>query len=235
MSDQNLLISVKRNEEYKYLSVTSMISVTFLICAMVFTYRIIEFGPFLTPGGVIPFAATYLVAALITEVYGYKHARKIIFGNFVCIFIFNITVSFLLKLPTPSGINYSAYNQIFNSALYVMIIYSIGFFFGDYINAFCIAKWRNFLKGKYFFIRLIGASIIGQCSFSIIVIPALYLHTLSPNRLIQQFCTTILAKLLVILILSFPFSVIAKLLMRYENIDSESPKVIFNPFTMNQT
>src|SRR3990167_11210507 len=101
-------ILINKNYGHKYLSILSMVSITFLIAAMIFTYRIIEIGPFLTPGGVIPFAVTYLIAGIITEIYGYENARKIIFGNFLCIFVFNLSVWFLLKLPTPFGSNYQS-------------------------------------------------------------------------------------------------------------------------------
>lgn len=228
-------IIVNKNYGQKYLPILSMISITFLISAMIFTYRIIEIGPFLTPGGVVPFAITYLIAGMITEIYGYENARKVIFGNFLCIFIFNLTVSFLLKLPTPSGSNYQSYTSIFDRAIYIMTVYSTGFFFGDLVNALCISKWHRLLKGKYFFIRLMGASLIGQFVFSIIVIPSLYFTTLPLDKLFQQFYMTILAKLLVILLFSYPGSIITKILSVLEGVSREKPTVIFNPFSIRNS
>lgn len=231
--NNNRNIIINKNYENKFFPVLSMISITLLISAMIFTYRIIEIGPFLTPGGVIPFALTYLIAGIITETYGYENARKMIFGNFICIFIFNFTVSLLLKLPISGASDYAYYNKIFDNALYIMLIYSLGFFFGDLINAFFISKWSRLLKGRFFFFRLIGASLIGQITFSTIVIPALYITQLPPNRLFQQFLTTITSKLLIIIIFSYPSIFITKILKRIEQIDPEEPKVAFNPFFLN--
>lgn len=231
MSEDSIKILDNEQIEYKFLSVISMVSACFLMIAMIFTYRIIEFGPFLTPGGVIPFAITYLIAAMITEVYGYKNAKKTIYGNFVCIFIFNITINLLLKIPVPPNlVSNESFSIVFDHALLVMVVYSTGFLFGDLVNAHFVSKWKILLKGRYFLIRLIGASIIGQVSFSLIVIPSLYLNVLSPDKLCRQFITTIAAKVLVIVILSYPSSIIVNILRRTECIPTNKPKVLFNPF-----
>lgn len=225
-------IQMKNNSECNYLPILSMVSVSLLIAAMIFTYRMIEVGPFLTPGGVIPFAATYVMAGVIAEIYGYANAKKIIWGNFLCIFIFNITINYLLKIPTPSySVNNASYNIIFNHSLYIMIMYSIGFLVGDRINAFCISKWRILTKGKYFIIRLFGSSIIGQISFSIVVIPMLYGAEFDAFTFIRQFTTTILAKMIVIAFLSYPSFILVKFLKRVEKINLNESQVIFNPFS----
>ncbi len=72
----NSSIIINKNYGNKFFPILPMISITLLISAMIFTYRILEIGPFLTPGGVIPFAVTYLIAGIITETYGYENARK---------------------------------------------------------------------------------------------------------------------------------------------------------------
>jgi uncharacterized integral membrane protein (TIGR00697 family) len=226
----NLIKNVS-NLGYKFLSCISMISVTLLITAMIFTYRSIEIGPFLTPGGIIPFATTYVIAAMVCEVYGYNNAKKLIFGNFACIFIFNITIVLLLKLPSPTKSVYdSAYELIFNKSIYTMIMYSVGFLVGDLVNAFCISKWNILTKGKHFISRLIGASAIGQIFFSIIVIPMLYGSDSNSSIFLRQFVTTVLAKILIIVILSYPIKIIKRILMKVENINPNEQRTIFNPF-----
>ncbi|QDQ40478.1 queuosine precursor transporter [Legionella geestiana] len=215
----------------KYLPILSMLSVTLLLSALIFTYRIIELGPFLTPGGVVPFSLTYLMAAIITETYGYKNARKIIFGNFICIFIFSLTVSLLLKFPAPElSADSDAYMLIFNQAIYVTVVYSLGFLFSDLINALCVSKWKGLLKGRFFCFRVIGASIIAQASFSLIVIPSLYINSVSPERLLQQFLTTIIAKVLIILACSYPGLIAVRLLKKMEGYTEKKPEVVFNPY-----
>lgn len=88
--NNSIQISINKTGGCRYLPIIAMISISFLITAMIFTYHIIEFGPFLTPEGVVPFAITYIIAAIVTETYGYKQAKIIIFGNFICIFVFNM-------------------------------------------------------------------------------------------------------------------------------------------------
>lgn len=225
----NMDLMYNNQTDYKLLSIISMVSVTLLIVAMVFTYRPIEFFCFLTPGGVIPFAATYVIAGgIVTEIYGYNNGRRLIFGNFICIFIFNITIFLILKIPSLSHAVYNnAYQMIFNNSITTMLLYSFGFLFGDLINAFCISKWGILTKGKYFITRLIGSSSIGQIFFSIVVIPILY-NSSSAGTFFRQFTTTILAKIIIIILLSYPARLLKKIIVHIEKI--ENSKIIFNPF-----
>lgn len=208
-----------------------MISVSLLIVAMILTYRPIEMGMFLTPGGVIPFSSTYVIAGIVSEVYSFRNAKRLIIGNFICIFVFNITMTLMLKIPTPNIANNEFYTAIFNNSLYTMLMYSFGFLLGDLINAFCISKWSILTNGKYFITRLIGASVIGQIFFSIVVIPMLYATNSDLHIFFRQFTTTILAKVLIIIILSYPGKIVKKLLIRAENINKSEQRIIFNPFS----
>lgn len=87
------------------------------------------------------------------------------------------------------------------------------------------------MKGKYFIYRLIGSSIIGQIAFSIIVIPMLYSSQSNGSIMFRQFTTTILAKMLMIIILSYPSLIFKKILKHVEIKKPEETEILFNPFS----
>jgi uncharacterized PurR-regulated membrane protein YhhQ (DUF165 family) len=68
--------------QYKYLTFMAMLSITMMIISMMFTYRVIQLGPFMAPGGVFIFALTYTVADIITEVYGLRMVTQVILSTF---------------------------------------------------------------------------------------------------------------------------------------------------------
>lgn len=218
-------------KNFKYLTRISMISISILTAAMAFTYHIIKLGNFLAPGGVIAFSITYVLAAIVAEVYGYKNARNFVFSNFICIAVFNLTTTFLLHLPVPQGENYhSAYNVVFGHSFLIMFVYCSGFFVGDLVNTFAISKLKFLTNGRYFIARIIGSSSIGHIVFSIIAIPLLYAKTSDVSAVLYQFFTTVLIKVCIISILAFPSKIIVSFLKRNENVKQYEQEVFYNPF-----
>lgn len=216
-------------KNFKYLMIISMVSVSLLNIAMLFTYRLIEIGPLLMPGGVLIFPLTYIFADIITEVYGYKNAKILIWGNFICILVFNLTAKMLLYLPVSSYVAYeNSYHLIFRHSLAIVLGYSIGFACGDFFNAYAVSKLGIFLRGKYFVGRSIVSSAVGQIIFSVIVSSLIYSSQLSSFLLFKQFLSTIAVKILIIMLFAYPSALIVFILREIEEIDAPEYSPAFN-------
>jgi uncharacterized integral membrane protein (TIGR00697 family) len=197
-----------------------MIAITMMIIAMLFTYRIIKVGPFMTPGAVFIFAMTYTVADIITEIYGFNLAKQVIWSTFFCIIFFNLTCFFLIRLPVPSGSNYEqAYNLIFSHGISLMLGFAISFVLSDLINAFAINHWRALLKGKYFWLRSIGSSAVGETLFGIIAAALMYSHYMSFGVFVRVIASTWCFKIITSILMAYPATVVVELLKKAENIN----------------
>lgn len=206
--------------DFKYLIIISMISVSLLNIAMLFTYRLIEIGPFLVPGGVIVFPLTYVFADIVAEVYGYKNARLLIWGNFICILVFNITARALLHLPASSYVPYDgSYHLMFEHSLLIVFGYSMGFACGDFLNAYAISKLGAYWSGRYFVFRSIASSVVGQIVFSVIVSLLIYSSQLEGLALARQFLSTIFMKIIIITIFAYPSYILVLIIRRMEKLD----------------
>jgi queuosine precursor transporter len=217
--------------QFKYLIILAMVSVSLLNLAMLFTYRLIEIGPFLVPGGVIVFSLTYIFADIVAEVYGYKNAKLLIWGNFICILVFNLMAQILLHLPASSRVvSESAYQMLFSHSFSIIIGYSLGFAVGDFLNAAIVSKLGILARGRFFAFRSIASSAIGQIIFSVVVSSTIYTSQLSNTMLFRQFLSTICAKLIIIMLLAYPSSIVVYMLRKFEGIDVSINSFSFNPF-----
>jgi len=196
-----------------------MLSVSFLCLAMILTYRVISFGFFLAPGGVLVFPLTYIFADIVAETYGYRNAKLLILGNYFCIVAFNIVGYLLIQLPVPPNVLYEEiFDYLFAHAFTVTFAYGLGFLFGDLINAYVISKWQTLVKGKYFVMRSVGSSIIGLIIFNVVASITIYSSQLSLGQLARQFLTTITIKAVVIILLAYPAYLVVILLRKSEKL-----------------
>lgn len=207
--------------QYKYLTFMAMLSITMMIISMMFTYRVIQLGPFMAPGGVFIFALTYTVADIITEVYGLRMVTQVILSTFFCIIAFNLLCYYLIQLPVPPNAPYlDAYNVVFSHNINLLFGFGISFFISDYVNARAINKWKILFQGRYFWLRSIGSSAIGETLFGIFAAFLMYTHMLSLGDLAKVISSTWCIKIAISILASYPATVIVELLKKSEGIKS---------------
>lgn len=209
-----------QNTQYKYFTLMAMITVTMMIISMLFTYRVIQLGPFMAPGGVFVFALSYTVADIITEVYGFKMIKQVILSTLFCIVFFNITCLLLIKLPVPTDTSYAdAYNFVFSHNMNLLFGFSISFIISDFVNAYAINRWRILFQGKYFWLRSIGSSAIGETLFGIFAAALMYSNILSFIDFIKVVASTWAIKMCISIFASYPATIIVELLLKLEGIN----------------
>lgn len=197
-----------------------MMLITMMIIAMLFTYRIIQLGPFSTPGGVFIFALTYTVADIITEVYGFLMVRQVIISTFFCIIFFNLICLVLIMLPVPANTNYEqAYNLVFSHNFNLLIGFSVSFAFSDFLNAYALNRWRILLQGRYFWLRSIGSSAIGETLFGILAAGLMYSSIMSFSAFFKVMLSTWILKMFIAIIAAYPAALIVELLKKTEGFD----------------
>jgi queuosine precursor transporter len=147
-----------------YYTPLAMLFVTFLLVANIVAAKPISVGPFLQPVSVIVYPLTYIFAVLITEVYGYAHAKKVIwmamFCNIVVALFFQAAI-FLPALPFWED-SQCYFSTILGSLTRVIMASLVSFAIGEFINAFIIAKMKVYFQGKKFWLRAISAMTLSE-------------------------------------------------------------------------
>lgn len=147
----------------KYYDIILASFVAFLLISNIGAVKLISFGSIITDGGAILFPLTYIFGDVLTEVYGYKYARRAIWTAFVIMAIASITFLLVGSAPAaPDWPNQTSWDNILGFVPRIVIASLAAFLVGQFLNSFVLAK----LKVKYgknkLWLRLIGSTIVGE-------------------------------------------------------------------------
>lgn len=161
----------------KAFTVISVMMVTCYLTANVMAVKVIElFGISIFDAGTIVFPLTYMLGEVVTEVWGFRRARKLILLTFICQVIFALFTWIGLHLPYPADMAdmANAYAMVFSYVPRIMIASLSAFLVGELTNAFLMSKIKEHLGGPLW-VRTIGSSIVGySLDTTIFVIVAFY-------------------------------------------------------------
>ncbi len=165
----------KNIQSYKYLDLVSIIFVIVLILSnFASSAKLIDWGfsigniPIVFDAGTVFFPIAYVIGDILTEVYGFKRARRVIWIGFAAL-IFSFLMFLLIKhLPGESSWQNAGGQEAFNMILGglssggIVIASLAGYLGGSFSNAITMALMKNRSKGKHLWMRTIGSTIIGE-------------------------------------------------------------------------
>jgi hypothetical protein len=134
----------------KYLLPLMMLYLMATLAADVVANKFVTFGPLLESGATLIFPFTYLIGDVVTEVYGYQVARKFIWLNLTCEFIFAILVLLVINLDSPAYIPHQAeFKYSLGNMLRFVVSGVIANIISDFLNVYLVSRWKIFMKGRF--------------------------------------------------------------------------------------
>jgi uncharacterized integral membrane protein (TIGR00697 family) len=152
--------------------VLACLFVTCLVVANIIAVKIIAlpFGLF-TPAGIVIFPLSYLFGDVLTEVYGYSAARRVIWLGFGCNLVAVIAIFIAGALPAaPFFTGQAAYQTILGFSRTLLVASFSAFLVGEFLNAFVLARLKIATKGRWLWTRTIGSTFIGEGADTIVFI-----------------------------------------------------------------
>jgi queuosine precursor transporter len=145
--------------------------VTSLITANTVAVKVLEIGPWVTDAGLITFPIAYIVGDILTEVYGYAAARRVIWLGFICNLIAVGTFQLAGALPAESSWdNQAAYDTVFGSTPRILFASFCAYLVGEFANSYVLARMKVITQGRWLWTRTIGSTIVGQGLDSVIFV-----------------------------------------------------------------
>ena len=144
--------------------IIAAIFVTCLITANIIAVKPIDIGlPTALPAAIVIFPLSYVFGDILTEVYGYSWARRVIWLGFFCnlVFVFFAWIGGLLPAD-PSWGGQAAYESIFPFTLGILAASFLGYLAGEFSNSFVLAKMKILTRGRWLWTRTIGSTLVGQ-------------------------------------------------------------------------
>ncbi|MFA5629333.1 MAG: queuosine precursor transporter [Dehalococcoidales bacterium] len=216
------------NTSYRFV-IISAVFVTALITANVMSVKVIELGSLIMPAAVIIFPLSYIFGDILTEVYGYRWARRVIWLGFGCNLIFVLFTYLGQLMPAASfWTDQQAYESILGYVPRLLLASLCGYLVGEFINSFIMAKMKVATKGRWLWARTIGSTVFGEGLDTAIFVIIAYIGTASfvPIMILYHWLIKVGIE-----VLATPLTYKAvNYLKRTENVDVFDENTNFNPF-----
>jgi uncharacterized integral membrane protein (TIGR00697 family) len=229
------------NPQYRYYDLVMAAFVTILICSdLIGPAKIAQLdlpvvGTLTFGAGVLFFPISYVFGDVLTEVYGYARARRVIWAGFGGLIFASIMATVVVALPpAPFWKNQPAYDIAFGSTWRIIAASMFAYFCGEFVNSFVLAKMKIMTEGKWLWTRTIGSTIASEAVDSSLFYPLAFYNTgIIPNEnLSQVMLAQFIAKVGVEVVLT-PFTYkIVGFLKRAEHEDFYDRNTNFTPFSI---
>lgn len=177
------------------LMVVTALFVTLYLVSNIMAVKIIGFlDLFYFDAGTITFPFAYMLGDVLTEIWGYRTARKVIWITFLCNVIMVVCTQIGVWLPSVDYLDStaSAYNSIFNYVPRVVLGSLAGFLMGELSNAWFMERIKKMTRGRLLWVRTIGSSVVGYLLDTIPFVLIAFLGVLSTRDLLLmvalQYC-----------------------------------------------
>ncbi len=222
--------SFTENRYSYWFVVVVTIFVTCLITANITAVKLIHVFGFVLPAAIIIFPLSYIAGDVLTEVYGYGQARKVIWLGFLCNFIAVLAIWAGQIMPAVSFWDgQAAYARILGYTPRLLGASFLAYLVGEFANSFVLSKLKIVTKGRWLWVRTIGSTLVGQGLDSAIFISLAFMGTIPLSALLTAILTQWLVKSFYEAVIT-PFTyVVINFLKQKENLDVFDHNTRFNP------
>ncbi|WP_397591137.1 queuosine precursor transporter [Sphingorhabdus sp.] len=181
--------------------------------------------------GILFFPLGYVIGDVLTEVYGYARARRVIWAGFAALLFMAFMSWVVVALPpAPGWPGQAAYESVFGQVWRIVFASITAFWAGEFINSYVMARMKIWTGGKHLWSRTIGSTVIGQGIDSLIFYPLAFLGTWSNEQVISVMITNWLLKVGWEVVLTPVTYVVVAWLKRKEGVDIFDEGTNFSPF-----
>lgn len=227
---------------FKYYDFAMAAFVAILICSnLIGAAKLVQFFEFKIGGwnvgmfgaGILFFPLSYVLGDVLTEVYGYARARRVVWMGFAAV-MFMAFMSWVVVAmpPAPGWEGQAAYEAVFGLTPRIVIASMVAFWAGEMANAFVMARMKVMSGGKHLWQRTIGSTVVGQGVDSLLFYPIAFLGIWSVNQVLTVLATNYLLKVLWEAVLTPVTYRVVNTLKRAEGVDVYDSETAFTPFSI---
>ncbi len=225
----------KTKFSYKYFAPLAMLYMVVALCDVLSIYRITNIGSVTIAGGIYVLPFYYFLEDVITEVYGYQRFRQVVWTMLFGCFLFAVIMTIIVHLPSPKFWHHQgAYDYVFSHLFRITFGGGcIAILSGAFVNSFVVSKWKILTRGKYFWLRSLGSSAIGQAIQNVIGCLILYTGVLPFEKVLGMILPLYSIQLGVEILIILPGAILVKFLKKAEGCEAYDYHTNFNPFKYN--
>jgi queuosine precursor transporter len=156
-------MSTRARPAYRYFDLIMALFVSVLIISNIASSKIVDVGPFTFDGGTLLFPISYIFGDILTEVYGYRRSRRVIWAGFGAAALMAGVLALVGALPPAEGWEHQdAYEAILGTTPRIVLGSLIAYFAGEFSNSYVLAKMKIWTQGRWLWTRTIGSTLVGE-------------------------------------------------------------------------
>jgi len=211
------------------------IFVTCLITANITAVKLVNLFGLILPAAILIFPISYIIGDILTEVYGYRQARRVIWLGFLCNVI-TVGAIWIGQILSPASFwdGQAAYERILGYAPRLLVASFLAYLVGEFANAFVLAKMKIATKGRWLWLRTIGSTLIGQGLDSLVFISLAFVGIMPFRALLSAIVAQWLVKSVYEAVATPITYAVVNLLKRKEGLDVFDYETRFNPLSISR-
>jgi len=219
---------------FKYYDIILAVFAAILLISNLAGTKLIAFGPIITDGGAILFPISYILGDVLTEIYGYKYARRAIWVGLGVMLLAVLCFTIVRYMPpAPEYTAQASYEAVLGFFPRIVAASLAAFLTGSFLNSFVLAKLKVKTKGKKLWLRLIGSTVVGElCDTVVFAFVAFGGILQGMNMLTYILIGWIFKTVVEIVFLPITYHVIDKM-KQIEKVDAYDDKTNFTPFSVD--
>ena len=191
------------------LMVVSTLFVTLYLVSNVMAVKIVGLlDLFCFDAGTITFPFAYMLGDVLTEIWGYRTARKVIWMTFLCNVIMVVCTQVGVWMPSPDYLDETAkaYDTIFTYVPRIVLGSLVGFLLGELSNAWFMQRIKEKTKGRFLWVRTIGSSIVGYLFDTLPFVLIAFVGVLSTRDILLMIALQYVMKLSIEILFGTPMA-----------------------------
>ena len=219
---------------FKYYDIILAVFAAILLISNLAGTKLIAFGPIITDGGAILFPISYILGDVLTEIYGYKYARRAIWVGLGVMLLAVLCFTIVRYMPpAPEYTAQASYEAVLGFFPRIVAASLAAFLTGSFLNSFVLAKLKVKTKGKKLWLRLIGSTVVGELCDTVVFAFVAFGGILQGMNMVTYILIGWIFKTVVeIVFLPITYRVIDKM-KQIEKVDTYDDKTNFTPFSVD--
>lgn len=219
----------------KYFLYIAILFVAVLMISNTTAVKLIELGPFIVSGAIFIFPISYIFGDILTEVYGYRASRKIIWSGFAALLFMSLWYWLIQLLPPASfWTGQEAYEAILGAVPRITLASIVAYFCGEFSNSFVLSRMKVWMEGRHLWMRTIGSTIVGEGVDSLVFVFIAFWGTMPISALFVIIGSIYLFKVVYEVIATPLTYLIVNKLKQAEGIDVYDRGISYNPFHLSE-
>jgi len=225
---------MQNQREYRYYDLVMAGFVTVLLCSnLIGPAKIAEVAGFTFGAGVLFFPFSYIFGDCLTEVYGYKRARRVVWAGFAALIFASVMTQIVLAFPPASGWPHQeAYETALGATWRIALASLIAFWAGEFVNSYVLAKIKLWMEGRRLYVRTISSTIAGQAIDSLLFYSIAFYGVWSTEQLLLVMVSNYAIKVIWEALMTPLTYVIVGFLKKREHEDVFDRDTNFTPFSL---